>query len=152
MKKALLYITTILLLSAFFLGCDDGTKEDAKQNGINAEHQKDSANYTTVAWPDSVQDFGAVVHGEKAKIIFHVLNTGNKPLYLTSVKPGCGCTLADYTKSAILPNQQGEVDAEYDSSHGSPNQEVHKTVTVTCNAKNRSQMVLVFTGKIKPKA
>lgn len=153
MKKALAYIAPLFLLSAFFWGCaDDENKADAKQNGINAAHQRDSANYTMVKWLDSVQDFGAVIHGEKAKIVFHVMNTGDKPLYLTSVKPGCGCTLADYSKNAILPNQQGEVVAEYDSGHGSPNQEIRKTVTVKCNAKNASETVLVFTGKIKPKA
>lgn len=154
MKKALLYIAPLFLLAALLVGCADdvNNKEDAKQNGINAAHQRDSANYTEVKWLDSVQDFGAVTQGQKAKIVFHVMNTGDKPLFLTSVKPGCGCTLADYTKNAILPNQQGEVTAEYDSNHGTPNQEIRKTVTVTCNAKNASQTVLVFTGKIKPKA
>jgi len=109
-----------------------------------------AANLTTIQWIDSVKDFGTIIHGEKVKVVFNFLNSGDKPLYITSAKPSCGCTLADYTKSAVLPGQQGEVTAEFDSNHGMP-QHVHKTVVVTCNAKNKPQTVLMFTGNVDPK-
>jgi len=109
------------------------------------------ADLTTIQWIDSVKDFGTVIHGEKVKVVFNFLNSGDKPLYITSAKPSCGCTLADYTKSAVLPGQRGEVTAEFDSNHGTPGQQVRKTIMVTCNAKNKSNTVLVFTGNVKAK-
>jgi hypothetical protein len=135
-------------------GCRNGSASDVvlSPGSQNQLHQIDTANYTTIKWIDSVKDFGIVPQGEKVKITFQFLNSGDKPLYIASVRPGCGCTLADYTKSAVLPGKQGEVTAEYDSNHGKAGQTVHKQVVVTCNAKNKSTTVLVFTGNIKAKS
>ncbi len=151
MHKIVLFILFAGALVA--LGCGNNTPNVVVQAGvINQGHQGDTANFTTIHWIDSVKDFGVVPFGEKVKIVFHFLNSGNKPLYISNVRPGCGCTLADFTKNAVLPGQQGNVTAEYDSNHGAPGQEVHKTVTVTCNARNETMSTLVFTGNIKPKS
>lgn len=151
MHKSVLFV--LALAAIFTFGCGNNNGNILIQSSMKDQlHQLDSANYTTIQWIDSVKDFGIVPQGEKVKIVFHFLNSGNKPLYLADVKPSCGCTLADYTKSAVLPGKQGEVTAEYDSNHGQPNQMIHKTVVVTCNAKNKTSSVLVFTGKVKAKA
>ncbi len=138
---------------AALVSCKSNNNDVALQSSMKDQvHQLDTANYTTIQWIDSVKDFGVVNHGEKVKIVFSFLNSGNKPLYLAEVKPSCGCTLADYTKSAVMPGQKGEVIAEYDSNHGSPGQQIRKTISVTCNAKNKSLTLLAFTGKIKDKS
>ncbi len=152
MRIALLPIIT--LATAITFGCKDKpVSVVALQSSMKDQvHQFDTANYSTIKWIDSVKDFGTMIQGPKVKIVFHFLNSGNKPLYLAEVKPSCGCTLADYTKSAILPGQQGEVTAEYDTNHGMANQPVRKSISVTCNAKNKIKTMLVFTGFVKGKA
>ena len=149
MHKAI--FSVIVFAAVFALGCGNNPIV-IKAAGINQEHQNDTANYTEIKWVDSVKDFGLVPQGEQVKIVFHFINAGNKPLFISNVRPGCGCTLADFTKSAVLPGNQGEVTAQYDSNHGTPGQQVHKTVMVTCNARNKTSSVLVFTGNIKAKS
>jgi hypothetical protein len=123
---------------------DSSAKSSAK--AIPADIAKDSANYTQVQWLDSSVNFGTVAKGEKVHIKFRCKNVGNKPLFLYYVRPGCGCTVADYTKEAIVPGATGEVNAEFDSNHGSAGQ-VRKTITVKTNTTNPSPY-LVFTGTV----
>lgn len=149
MMKALF----VMVVFAVLVSCKNNNNGVVLQSSMKDQvHQLDTANYTTIQWIDSVKDFGIVNHGEKVKIVFAFLNSGNKPLYLAEVKPSCGCTLADYTKSAVMPGQKGEVIAEYDSNHGMAGQQIRKTISVTCNAKNKALTLLSFTGKIKEKS
>jgi hypothetical protein len=151
--KQVVFFSVVLAVAAV-AGCKNNNNAPFMLSGSSeaALHQADTANYTTIQWIDSVKDFGTVPHGDKVKMVFHFLNSGNKPLYISTVRPGCGCTLADYTKSAVLPGQRGEVTAEYDSNHGQPGQQVTKYVYVTCNAKNSRSSTLIFRGTIKAKS
>jgi len=141
----------IIVFAALVAGCKNGTDAVTLQSSMKDQvHQLDTANYTTIQWVDSTtKNFGEVNHGEKVKIVFTFMNTGNKPLFLAEVKPSCGCTLADYTKGAVAPGKTGEVVAEYDSNHGSAGQQIRKTISVTANAKNQTLTMLAFIGKIK---
>jgi hypothetical protein len=60
-------------------------------------------------------DFGNVKE-ESGKVTgkFEFTNIGNQDLLLTSVKPGCGCTAADYTKTPVQPGGKGFINATYD--------------------------------------
>ena len=50
-------------------------------------------------------DFGNIKEEDgKVSGRFEFTNTGNKDLLLTGVKPGCGCTAADYTKMRFITN------------------------------------------------
>lgn len=153
--KQVLPALSFLLCIAIATSCNNNPDVVTLSAGsANAVRQADTANFTTVKWVDSVQNFGTVTWGDTAKIVFTFLNTGNKPLWLTSVKPACGCTLADYTKNAVLPGQQGQVTALYNSTHSAKDREdpVHKVINVMCNAKNGTHALLVFNGTVKPKA
>jgi len=77
-------------------------------------------------------DFGNIKEeGGKASGKFEFTNTGNQDLLLTSVKPGCGCTAADYTKTAIAPGQKGFITATYDP-YNRPGS-FYKNIKVTTN-------------------
>ena len=106
----------------------------------------DTANFTTIQWVDSVKDFGTIKNGEKIKLEFKCTNTGTKNLIITSARPGCGCTIADYTHSPIAPGQQGEVTASFNSKNFSGT--VHKSIIVNTNTKNGTEHILNFTGNI----
>ena len=108
----------------------------------------DSANFTKIQWLDSVVNFGSIQMGESKTVTFRLKNIGNKPLLLTNVKAGCGCTVADYTKGAIAPGAEGIVTGEFDSNKAQTG-EVHKSIYVTTNTPNGINQTLVFTGKIE---
>jgi hypothetical protein len=59
-------------------------------------------------------DFGNIKEDDgKVSGKFEFTNTGNQDLLLTSVKPGCGCTAADYTKTPVAPGEKGFIVATY---------------------------------------
>lgn len=113
-----------------------------------AKIQADTANYTTIQWLDSVVNFGSVKHGEQVKVTFRFKNTGDKPLILSNVVAGCGCTVPDFTRSPIAPGEQGVVTGAFDSNKSQPGS-VHKNIRVTANTKPKQQFELVFTGDVK---
>ena len=143
MKTLILGISVLSAL--IFTACKN---EDENSAATITRGFSDSSEYTTVQWLDTAINFGIINMGEKKKITFRCRNTGNKPLYLSDVRPSCGCTLADYTKEAIKPGQEGEVTAEFDSNKSHPG-EVRKTVYVHTNTTNVTPPYLIFTGQIK---
>jgi len=85
-----------------------------------------------IQFDKTTHDFGNVKEeGGKVTGKFEFTNTGNQDLLLTSVKPGCGCTAADYTKTAVPPGGRGFINATYDPFNrpGSFN----KNIKVTTN-------------------
>lgn len=147
MKQILVIFLSISILAAFSCKNQPDIKNALGMND-DAAHQFDTANYTSIQWIDSVQNFGTVDKGQKVELTFHFKNTGDKPLFIAAARPSCGCTVADYTKGAIAPGGEGTITGEFDSNHGFPGN-VRKTINVTSNSKNSPHTVLVFTGEVK---
>ncbi len=139
-RFSLTFFTAALVVVLACNSTDNASKDTPIDVG------RDSANFTTVLWMDSLINFGTVTKGEKVHIVYKCKNTGTKPLLLYYVRPGCGCTVAEYTKAAIPPGGMGEVNAEFDSNHGIVG-EVIKSITVKTNTTNQSPH-LVFTGTV----
>ena len=67
-----------------------------------------------IKFENTTYDFGKIKEeGGKVTGRFIFTNVGNEPLELTNVRPGCGCTAANYTKGAIAPGEQGYIEATY---------------------------------------
>ena len=62
---------------------------------------------------------------------FEFTNIGDSALTLTSVRPGCGCTAANYTKESVAPGEKGFIDATYDPRNRPG--AFHKSISVTTN-------------------
>lgn len=112
-----------------------------------AQSVTDSANYTSIQWFDSAQNLGALAFGDKKSIRFHFRNTGNKPLFIVSAIPGCGCTVADFPKGAIAPGEKGEIVAEFDTNKSNPGH-FNKAITVVTNTTGSNSYTLTFEGEI----
>jgi hypothetical protein len=61
-------------------------------------------------------EMGTIKQGVPAPATFTVTNIGKSPLIIEKAQAGCGCTMADYTKSPILPGQTGMVKATYNAA------------------------------------
>src|SRR3954470_21098177 len=127
MSKLALFFSVFLL--SVLCACNGDNNANA---GPPPNVRTDSANFTQAQWGDSVINFGTVAKGEKVHIKYVCKNIGEKPLFIYYVRPGCGCTVADYTKAAIPPGGTGEINAEFDSNHGIAGQ-VRKTIFVETN-------------------
>lgn len=137
------FILSLLMLSLFSCKNKSQRELDTAKNAA-----ADSANFTTVKWIDSIVKFGTINKGDKIDIKFRCKNTGNKPLILTNVKPGCGCTVADYTKQPIAPGEEGLVTGSFDSKKVGTSGDVRKTIIVNTNTKNGTEHYLYFEGTI----
>jgi Protein of unknown function (DUF1573) len=140
-------ITLLALVICFLTSCSNKDKKaTAQHDALVKKAMVDSSNFTSVKWLDTLFNFGTIKQGEKITLKFRCLNTGSKPLVLTNVRPGCGCTIAEYSKEAILPNKEGWVTASFNSKKFCG--EVHKSVLATTNTNNDSERNLQFTGTI----
>jgi hypothetical protein len=115
---------------------------------LNPYSAADSTNFTEVEWLDTIVNFGTIPMGETKVVTFRMRNIGNKPLTISNVQAGCGCTVPDYTKGAIAPGALGFVSGSFDSNKAHPG-EVRKSIFVTTNSKNGINKTLIFTGIIE---
>jgi len=79
---------------------------------ISAQNQPVYSN--TFQYDKRVYDFGTIQ--EKKGPVNHVFtftNKGNKPVAITQVNSWCGCTTANYTKSAIMPGKTATIKVIY---------------------------------------
>jgi hypothetical protein len=111
----------------------------------------DSAQRTTIQWIDpEVQNLGSIKKGQIAEITWKFKNTGSKPLYISNVRAGCGCTTPDVPKEPIAPGQQSVIKAKFNSENFSGH--VRKEVYVQANNSNPNNGThnkLSFTADIK---
>ena len=76
-------------------------------------------------------DFGTVAEGPKVAHVYKVKNTGQAPLIIQDVKPTCGCTTPDWTKTPIAVGETGFIKAEF-NTQGRPGMN-NKTISVIAN-------------------
>ena len=94
-----------------------------------------------------VIDYGTIAQNSDGMRLFTFTNTGDAPLIISKVKTSCGCTVPSYSKEAILPGSEGQLEIKYDTKKlGS----FSKTITVTSNAK-QGQKILKIKGNIVAK-
>jgi len=91
-------------------------------------------------------DLGNVIQGDKVFTKFLFTNRSNNTIKIISVKPTCGCTIADDYTHEVKPGDTGYIAVEFDSTSRSG--EVYKTITVFTNSEKNDQYKLVITGKI----
>lgn len=145
MKK---FILGTIVMAAIAACNSSGAKQaDASQpltDSIKKEAMVDSSNFTTVEWVDSIyHDLGKVKKGQTVEVPFTVKNTGDKPLIISAVEPGCGCTVADKPEKPIMPGEQEKIIGKFNST-GQSNGSHSKYITVRANTKPTTQHTLTF--------
>ena len=101
-----------------------------------------------LVWKAESVDVGEIPQGTPKTIEYEFKNNTDKDVLITNVKPACGCTAADYTKTAIAPSKTGYVKATYNAAAAGA---FNKSVTVTTNAEETPK-VLTFKGTVIAKS
>ncbi len=109
---------------------------------ITASAQTD--NKAEFKFVEEKHDFGKVPQGKPVTADFVYTNIGTEPLILTEVKPTCGCTIADYTKTPVKKGEKGTIKITYNAAVEAP---FNKTIVVTSNAKTPTKY-LVIVGEV----
>jgi len=77
-----------------------------------------------LTWNETLNYLGKVKPGSQHQIAFELTNCGNTPLYIENVESSCGCTIAESTKSEILPKEKVTIKATYTVSSKSEGKEI----------------------------
>lgn len=141
---------SIIVTTMLLAGCSNGKTSYEKSAAEQAAILKDSANYTSVEWPDSTyKDFGHIAEGQKLEVSFRLKNTGTKPLVITKVQPSCGCTLAETPNAPLAPGATGSIKATFNSEgHAGINR---KNLFVFANTTGNFETVLQFVVEVDKK-
>ena len=123
--KKILMICAVVLGFAFTASAQDNEKAEFKFN-------------------EEKHDFGKIAQGTPVTTVFEFTNIGKEPLILTEVRPTCGCTIADYTKTPVKPGDKGVIKITYNAAVASS---FNKTIVVTSNAKT-PQKYLNIVGEV----
>jgi len=110
--KQILMICAVILGFAFTASAQDSQKAEFKFN-------------------EEKHDFGKIPQGTPVTTVFEFTNVGKEPLILTEVRPTCGCTIADYTKTPVKGGEKGTIKITYNAAAAAP---FNKTIVVKSNA------------------
>lgn len=99
---------------------------------------------TTITFKNEVHDFGGIAQKKEVSTIFIFSNTGEEPLFIQNVKSTCGCTVSEYPKEMIRPNDKGEIKVVYDAKLPG---RINKTITIYFNGKD-SPKTLTIKGEV----
>lgn len=106
-----------------------------------------SKNGPEIKFEKTVYDYGNILQGDDGVSEFVFKNVGNEPLILSNVAASCGCTVPEWPKNPILPNQSASIKVKYDTRRIGT---ISKSVTVFSNAAT-DRVMLQLRGNIAAK-
>jgi hypothetical protein len=102
-----------------FVSCTDQNKDEIDSNIVNipvsAEGKEEKTRMPKFEFEQTHHDFGKLIQGEKVSYTYKFKNTGNAMLVISSVLPGCNCTVAQFTQTPIAPGENGSVTVNFNS-------------------------------------
>jgi hypothetical protein len=113
--------------------------------GVSAQDAAKPA--SGIEWTSTTIDFGKIEQGKPVSAEFEFKNPTMVPLLISSVRPTCGCTIADYPKEPILPGKSGKIAVTYNAAAGGA---FTKAIVVTSNA-TEGNTSLIIKGEVVPK-
>jgi hypothetical protein len=151
MKSIKLSIVALFIASASFAQTKDtktvkATAPVAAPAPVAVPAPPPAPKQSVIKWDQEMHDFGDIPKGIPATYEFTFTNNTKETILITSVKPACGCTAANYTKTPIKPGEKGTVEATFNAASVAPFQ---KSVTVMTNEGGvESIKTLSFKGKV----
>ncbi|MBT8195317.1 MAG: DUF1573 domain-containing protein [Bacteroidia bacterium] len=104
---------------------------DAINNPITAADKKAKEKLPEFEFNETSHSFGQIMAGQSVTHEFEFTNTGNADLIISNASASCGCTVPEFSKEPIAPNENGKIKVVFNSTGRSGMQA--KTVTVIAN-------------------
>lgn len=144
MKIKAIYFSIILTL--VFIGCKDNAMAKIDENNLENAKVRDAQStldFAVISFDKTNHDFGVINEGDVVETTFIIKNTGKTDLIITDAMATCGCTVPEWPKEPIKPNESGSLKVSFDSS-GKPNKQ-NKTITVIANTESGRETVTIST-------
>ncbi len=98
----------------------------------------------SMTWKSTTIDLGQIEQGKPVTVEFEFTNPSMVPLIISSVRPNCGCTVADYPKEPIAPGKSGKIVVTYNAATSGA---FTKSTMVNSNAAD-GQTSLIIKGEV----
>ena len=145
MKTVFLIAASLLVLSS----CKQESKEMTTGDVMNSESaDRKKGSLPEIKFEEETHDFGRITQGEKVTFAFKFRNTGGSNLIISSAAGSCGCTVPEYPKKPIAPNEEGIVNVVF-SSEGKSGM-VEKSVTLVTNCEPSTKIIYIKANVIVP--
>lgn len=89
-------------------------------------------------------DFGKIAHNKPVTHEFTFTNAGSEPIIITEVRPSCGCSVAEFSKTPVKPGEKGQIAIKFDAAAKGP---FTKHFTLRSNTKTPVK-TLVIRGEV----
>ncbi len=98
-----------------------------------------------LSWESLTHDFGLLEKAQSQSATFKFQNISEEVVFIKSVKPSCGCTVAEYTRTAVAPGDWAEIKANFNAATAG---QFRKTIQVTTSASDEV-IVLTISGEVR---
>ncbi len=152
MKHLLL---TLLVVFVAYQSNAQNTKNKAAQEKVKTASKKKEVKPTTpeviydkaeIKFDSTSHNFNEVFEGVDAIYVFTFYNIGKEPLTISDARPGCSCTVSDFTHEPIMPGKSGSITVKY-ATHGRVGV-FTKSITVTSNSSISPVVTLIISGSV----
>lgn len=129
----LLALNAGLLIYKNFIASNDKEKDlpvELASPSSTPERQKMPT--TTIKFAETEWDFGNVKPNTRNEKIFVFKNEGPNPYIIENAFGSCGCTVPEYPKTPVPPNQEGKIKVRFEPTPAQKGQQI-KTVTIVGN-------------------
>ncbi len=118
-----------------FSACQNNQKAQVKESlnvapPVNISNQGESP---VMKFAENSKDFGKITEGDSIVYVYKFTNVGGKDLVINHASASCGCTVPEWPKEPIKPNEKGEIKVVFRSINKKGMQ--NKTVSVYANTK-----------------
>jgi Protein of unknown function (DUF1573) len=72
--------------------------------------------YPVIQFDNANHNFGDIKEGDKVTHVFKFKNTGKNDLTVIEVRPSCGCTAPEWTRTPVKSGESGEIKIIFDSN------------------------------------
>lgn len=148
MKSLKLSIALVFITTASFAQVKEAKVETGKmvQTPVATLTPATAPKQSAIKWDKEIHDFGDIEKGKPVTYEFSFTNTTNETVLITTVKPACGCTAANYTKTPVKPGDKGMVAATFNAASSGAFQ---KSVTIITNEGGvDTSKTVSFKGKV----
>ena len=123
---------SILIVIAFVVSLQLNAQDNVEVNK--------NPNAPVISFESNVIDYGEIVKGSDGIKYFNFVNSGKEPLIISNVRSSCGCTVPEYPRTPIGPNQESHIKIKYDTKRVGP---FRKTITIYSNVEDGAIVVTV---------
>jgi hypothetical protein len=99
---------------------------------------------TAIKWKVTEIDLGEIPQNKPVTLNYEFTNMGDTPVLISNVQASCGCTVAEYSKTPVLPGESTIIKATFNAAtKGS----FKKNLTVVTSAQE-TPVTLSFRGTV----